>query len=58
MSKSPFTRKAHGETGRVISVSRLIAHSTMNSVQETRSEVILLSSGSEMAKRYVFRSKC
>ena len=45
-------------TGCAVSLSRWTARSTMNSAQETRSEVILRSSGSEMAKRYVFGSPC
>lgn len=39
-------------------VFRLIVHSTMNSVRETKFVAILLFCGSETDKRYVFRLWC
>lgn len=40
----------------VVLLFRLIVHSTMNSVRETRFAAILLFCGSEVGRRYVFRS--
>ena len=45
-------------TVHVVFLSRWTARSTTNSAQETKSEVILRSFGSEMAKRYVLGSPC